>query len=94
MSNQERTLQITVARPWYLQWWMMVLYAVAIVLTAYFLVQAFRSKATDELEAVDNALHEGYRCPNPDCHRFLGYTKYDELLQNGTCPYCRAQFHE
>jgi len=35
VSNQERTLQITVARPWYLQWWMMVLYAVAVVLLLY-----------------------------------------------------------
>ena len=35
VSNQERTLEITIGRPWYLQWWMLALYAAAIILVLY-----------------------------------------------------------
>ena len=35
VSNQERTLEIVVALPWYLSWWMLLLYAVVIILALY-----------------------------------------------------------
>ena len=35
VSNQERTLEIVVALPWYLSWWMLLLYAIVIILVLY-----------------------------------------------------------
>ena len=35
VSNQERTLEITVQRPWYFSWWMMLAYASVIIIILY-----------------------------------------------------------
>ena len=58
VSNQERTLEITIDRPWWLSWWMLTLYViVAIIIVAFWryglkkLKKVWRSKGTviDEL---------------------------------------------
>ena len=35
VSNQERMLEIHIDRPWYLSWWMIFVYAIAIIITLY-----------------------------------------------------------
>ena len=35
VSNQERTLEITVLHPWWLSWWMIVIYVLLIAITLY-----------------------------------------------------------
>ncbi|MDE6013263.1 MAG: helix-turn-helix domain-containing protein [Prevotella sp.] len=35
ISDQERIIEITINRPWYLQWWMLAIYALIIVLILY-----------------------------------------------------------
>lgn len=35
VSNQERTLEIVIHRPWYLSWWMLLIYALTIIVTLY-----------------------------------------------------------
>ena len=35
VSNQERVIEIIIDRPWYLQWWMLLFYAVVIIITLY-----------------------------------------------------------
>ena len=35
ISNQERVIEIEIARPWYVQWWMLLFYAVVIIITIY-----------------------------------------------------------
>lgn len=36
VSNQERTLEIVIMRPWWMSWWMIFIYAAALALIAYF----------------------------------------------------------
>ena len=35
VSNQERVLEITINRPWYLTWWMLIIYAAVIIAVLY-----------------------------------------------------------
>ena len=35
VSNQERTLEIVVHRPWYFSWWMMLIYALTVIVILY-----------------------------------------------------------
>lgn len=35
VSNQERVIEIQIAQPWYLQWWMMLFYVVIAIVTLY-----------------------------------------------------------
>lgn len=35
VSNQERVIEIRIAQPWYLQWWMLLFYAVVIIIALY-----------------------------------------------------------
>lgn len=35
VSKQERTLEITVHRPWYFSWWMLLIYAIVIIVVLY-----------------------------------------------------------
>ena len=35
VSNQERVLEIVIKKPWYLSWWMLILYATAIIVVLY-----------------------------------------------------------
>ena len=35
VSNQERVLEIEIGRPWYISWWMMVIYAITIIVVLY-----------------------------------------------------------
>ena len=35
ISNQERVIEIVVDKPWYLQWWMLVFYALVIIIALY-----------------------------------------------------------
>lgn len=44
------------------------------------------------MEQNDEYLREHYNCPNDQCQRFLGYTKYKDLLKVGRCPYCGTKF--
>lgn len=45
VSNQERTLQITVLRPWWLSWWMLLIYAVIAIVGIYIWVAGVKQIA-------------------------------------------------
>ena len=35
VSNQERVIEIVIRKPWFLQWWMLVVYAIILIVTIY-----------------------------------------------------------
>lgn len=47
VSNQERVIEIVIARPWYLQWWMIAIYALIIIVVLYIWKQGI-----DQMRAV------------------------------------------
>ena len=47
VSNQERVIEIVIDRPWYLQWWMIGLYALVLVVAIYFWKQGL-----DQIRAI------------------------------------------
>ncbi|MBQ9584126.1 MAG: FHA domain-containing protein [Bacteroidales bacterium] len=69
--------------------------AVLIAIVLYALTSIMMKKNNPRvMKQRDDAFREQYVCPNPSCRRFLGFTPYNELLRNGSCPYCRAKFEE
>lgn len=67
------------------------LYGIAILLTLGFTIVSYinASKIPEEKENLKNAFMKNYICPNPKCHRFLGFTHFSVLSQNTNCPYCK-----
>ena len=43
---------------------------------------------------LDEWFQDEYVCPNPQCHHFLGNQRYDLILRNGCCPWCKSTFKE
>lgn len=41
VSNQERVIEIVIEKPWFLQWWMLVIYALIIVVVVYIWKQGY-----------------------------------------------------
>lgn len=64
-------------------------------LIVFILLRILLAKSVPEKNAqIEEDFREKYRCPNPSCNHFLGQTPYKELLNNKTCPYCKAKFEE
>ena len=70
------------------------LYGIAILLTLGFTIVSYinASKIPEEKENLKNEFMKNYICPNPKCHRFLGFTHFSVLSQNTNCPYCKVEF--
>ncbi len=70
----------------------LVLYALAIGISLIFAIQAY-SKAQDvprQQRDMKERFERNYVCPK--CGHFMGYQKYDILIQNDACPYCKAKY--
>ena len=52
------------------------------------------SKVPLKSKEIEDSFREKYVCPNPACKHFLGFTPYNELKKNRSCPYCRSKFTE
>ena len=66
------------------------LFALAFALIRY--INA--SKVPLKSREIEDKFREKYVCPNPTCKHFLGFTPYNELMKNRSCPYCRSKFTE
>ncbi|MBO4843461.1 MAG: FHA domain-containing protein [Bacteroidales bacterium] len=66
------------------------LFALAFALIRY--INA--SKVPLKSREIEESFREKYVCPNPACKHFLGFTPYNELMKNRSCPYCRSKFSE
>jgi len=67
-------------------------YIVAILLTICFTVKAYidaKRVPVRNMKLTEN-FEKQYICPH--CHRFLGYTSFTVLMQNGRCNYCKTKF--
>lgn len=68
-----------------------VIYALAIGISAAFTYQAYK-KSTDiplQQRELTKRFKQQYVCPK--CGHFMGFTDYDILIQNDVCPYCRRK---
>ena len=52
------------------------------------------SKVPLRSKEIEDSFREKYVCPNPSCNHFLGFTPYNELIKNRSCPYCKSKFTE
>lgn len=66
------------------------LYLLAILVAVAFTVKAYQdsSKGPMKVKKLTEDFQHNYICPH--CHHFLGFQAYDILMQNTTCPYCKA----
>lgn len=69
-------------------------YGLAVFFAVVLAVVNWRSASGNikKTELNDEYLREHYICPNKGCGRFLGYSKYKDLLKVGKCPYCGTNF--
>ena len=75
----------------------LILAALMALMALHFFIQSRRGLKNDIILRMDrlNAdFRSKYRCPNPQCKRFLGTQPYDILEEMHQCPYCRCQFEK
>ena len=73
---------------------MTMVYVIAIGLSLFFCVKAFidANKLTKRREELKRWFMAYYRCPNPECNRFLGNKDFELLMEDGMCPRCKTKF--
>lgn len=72
-----------------------VLYGIAIVLAIIFFIYRLRHAGENviQLKELDDQFRKDYVCPNPDCHHFLGYIPFDELVKQAkSCNVCKCLY--
>lgn len=68
-----------------------VLMGLSVLISFYFFIEGFRSDSLDrKLNNLGKEFRRNYVCPK--CHRFIGNTPYDVLVQNDACQYCKTKF--
>lgn len=69
-------------------------YALAALLALFFFIKSFidASKITNQREELKQWFMTYYRCPNPECNRFLGYTDFTLVAEQDCCPKCKAKY--
>ncbi len=73
---------------------MPLIYTVAVVLSAVFLVIGFRyaKEMPQKREALNKKFLHDYTCPGEGCHYFFGFQPYDVIRVNvDVCPKCKAR---
>lgn len=72
--------------------WFIALYAIAILISLAFTIKAWKDATAvpQRAQQLSRQFQHDYVCPR--CAHFLGNQPYDLLIQNGHCPYCKAQF--
>ena len=67
------------------------LYLLGILITVGFTIKAYQdsSKGPMKQKKLTEGFQQHYVCPH--CHHFLGFQSYEVLMQNETCPYCKAK---
>lgn len=71
-----------------------VCYGMAVIFALVLAVVNWRSasKGLEVSEKNDEYLRDRYICPNKNCGKFLGYTKYRDLIRTGRCSHCGTKF--
>lgn len=67
---------------------------IGLFLMIYFFIQSSKFNPAREADKLKEDFQNKYRCPNPDCKRFLGFYSYSMMKDNYhyECPYCRSKF--
>jgi DNA-directed RNA polymerase subunit RPC12/RpoP len=68
------------------------LYAVAIGISAAFTYQAYIKSTEIPQQQRELTKHFQQRYVCPKCGHFMGFTDYDILTQNDACPYCKTKY--
>lgn len=68
------------------------LYAVAIGISAVFTYQAYIKSTEIPQQQRELTKHFQQRYVCPKCGHFMGFTDYDILTQNDACPYCKTKY--
>ena len=70
------------------------IYIVAFSLAGYFLYSRVRKASyyPKYFQKLDEDFHKEYVCPNPTCHRFLGYQPFDDLRKTKKCFSCGCEY--
>jgi len=68
------------------------LYALAIGISVAFTYQAYikSTEIPQQQRELTKRFQQRYVCPK--CGHFMGFTDYDILTQNDTCPYCKTKY--
>lgn len=72
----------------------LILYGLAIGISVAFTYQAYK-KSSDvprHQREMNKDFQKSYVCPK--CGHFMGFTDYDILTQNDTCPYCKTKYQK
>ena len=69
-------------------------YGFAIVISLFFTAKAWidAKKLPERREELQRWFMANYRCPNPDCNRFLGNREFELVMEDGACPKCKTKF--
>ena len=67
-----------------------------LLLMIYFFLQASKFNPAREADKIREKFQNEYKCPNPNCRRFLGFYSYSMLKNqyHNECPFCRSKFEE
>ncbi|MCR4834936.1 MAG: FHA domain-containing protein [Bacteroidaceae bacterium] len=64
--------------------------AIALVVMLYGFYRRFTDNSIEEQEEIKKTFQRRYVCPK--CGHFMGFTDYDILIQNDSCPYCKTKY--
>ena len=75
---------------------MIIMIALAAVFALAFAIIRYINAGKIPLKSreIEDSFREQYVCPNPTCKHFLGFTPYNEVVKNRSCPYCRSKYTE
>lgn len=69
---------------------------IGLLLMIYLFLQSSKFNPARETDKIKEDFQSKYRCPNPDCKRFLGYYSYSMLKDqyHYECPFCHCKFKD
>ena len=67
---------------------------IGLLLMIYFFFQSSKFNPAREADKLKEEFQNKYRCPNPNCKRFLGFYSYSMLKDqyHNECPFCKSKF--
>ena len=63
---------------------------IAFLVMVYGLYRRATDNSVEEQECIKKDFQRNYICPK--CNRFLGFSDYEIMSQNDSCPFCRTKF--
>lgn len=71
-----------------------ILTAIGVVLLIVSMIKQNQFDPQLEIENATMELENDYKCPNTNCGRYFGMKRYNLLVQEGICPFCRSKLVE